>query len=361
MENSQNLKSWLKDYNLNHPMVIAGPCSAETEAQMLDAAFQLKDSKTSIFRAGIWKPRTRPGNFEGVGAIGLKWLQTVKQETGLQTATEVANANHVELALEHDVDVLWIGARTTVNPFMVQELANALAGVDKPVLVKNPVNPDLALWLGAVERLYKSNIRKLGVIHRGFSSYEKSKYRNKPEWQIPIELQNQFPDLPLFVDPSHIGGRRDLILELCQKALDLNYDGMMIETHPTPEKAWSDAEQQVTPDRLKEILKSLVVRDPQIEGVKYINELEKLRTKIDSFDDTLLRVLGERMTIVEDIGRLKKSQNVAVLQNARWHEILKKMVDMGEKENLSAEFVTKIFQAIHQESINHQEQIMNQK
>lgn len=361
MENSQNLKSWLKDYNLNHPMVIAGPCSAETEAQMLDAAFQLKDSKTSIFRAGIWKPRTRPGNFEGVGAIGLKWLQTVKQETGLQTATEVANANHVELALEHDVDVLWIGARTTVNPFMVQELANALAGVDKPVLVKNPVNPDLALWLGAVERLYKSNIRKLGVIHRGFSSYEKSKYRNKPEWQIPIELQNQFPDLPLFVDPSHIGGRRDLILELCQKALDLNYNGMMIETHPTPEKAWSDAEQQVTPDRLKEILKSLVVRDPQIEGVKYINELEKLRTKIDSFDDTLLRVLGERMTIVEDIGRLKKSQNVAVLQNARWLEILKKMVDMGEKENLSAEFVTKIFQAIHQESINHQEQIMNQK
>ena len=361
MENSQNLKSWLKDYNLNHPMVIAGPCSAETEAQMLDAAFQLKDSKTSIFRAGIWKPRTRPGNFEGVGAIGLKWLQTVKQETGLQTATEVANANHVELALEHDVDVLWIGARTTVNPFMVQELANALAGVDKPVLVKNPVNPDLALWLGAVERLYKSNIRKLGVIHRGFSSYEKSKYRNKPEWQIPIELQNQFPDLPLFVDPSHIGGRRDLILELCQKALDLNYNGMMIETHPTPEKAWSDAEQQVTPDRLKEILKSLVVRDPQIEGVKYVNELEKLRTKIDSFDDTLLRVLGERMTIVEDIGRLKKSQNVAVLQNARWHEILKKMVDMGEKENLSAEFVTKIFQAIHQESINHQEQIMNQK
>ena len=361
MENSQNLKSWLKDYNLNHPMVIAGPCSAETEAQMLDAAFQLKDSKTSIFRAGIWKPRTRPGNFEGVGAIGLKWLQTVKQETGLQTATEVANANHVELALEHDVDVLWIGARTTVNPFMVQELANALAGVDKPVLVKNPVNPDLALWLGAVERLYKSNIRKLGVIHRGFSSYEKSKYRNKPEWQIPIELQNQFPDLPLFVDPSHIGGRRDLILELCQKALDLNYNGMMIETHPTPEKAWSDAEQQVTPDRLKEILESLVVRDPQIEGVKYINELEKLRTKIDSFDDTLLRVLGERMTIVEDIGRLKKSQNVAVLQNARWHEILKKMVDMGEKENLSAEFVTKIFQAIHQESINHQEQIMNQK
>ena len=361
MENSQNLKSWLKDYNLNHPMVIAGPCSAETEAQMLDAAFQLKDSKTSIFRAGIWKPRTRPGNFEGVGAIGLKWLQTVKQETGLQTATEVANANHVELALEHDVDVLWVGARTTVNPFMVQELANALAGVDKPVLVKNPVNPDLALWLGAVERLYKSNIRKLGVIHRGFSSYEKCKYRNKPEWQIPIELQNQFPDLPLFVDPSHIGGRRDLILELCQKALDLNYDGMMIETHPTPEKAWSDAEQQVTPDRLKEILKSLVVRDPQIEGVKYVNELEKLRTKIDSFDDTLLRVLGERMTTVEAIGRLKKSQNVAVLQNARWHEILRKMVEMGEKENLSAEFVTKIFQAIHQESINHQEQIMNQK
>ncbi len=361
MKNSQNLKSWLKDYNLNHPMVIAGPCSAETEAQMLDAAFQLKDSDTSIFRAGIWKPRTRPGNFEGVGAIGLKWLQTVKQETGLQTTTEVANANHVELALEHDVDVLWIGARTTVNPFMVQELANALAGVDIPVLVKNPVNPDLALWLGAVERLYNSNIRKLGVIHRGFSSYEKSKYRNKPEWQIPIELQNQFPDLPLFVDPSHIGGRRDLILELCQKALDLNYDGMMIETHPTPDQAWSDAEQQVTPDRLKEILKSLVVRDPQIEGVKYINELEKLRTKIDGFDDTLLRVLGERMTTVEDIGRLKKSQNVAVLQNARWHEILKKMVDLGEKENLSAEFVTKIFQAIHQESINHQEQIMNQK
>jgi chorismate mutase len=361
MENSKNLKTWLNDYHLDHPMVIAGPCSAETEAQMLDAAFQLKDSNTSIFRAGIWKPRTRPGNFEGVGAIGLKWLQTVKCETGLQTATEVANANHVELALEHDVDVLWIGARTSVNPFMVQELANALAGTDKPILVKNPVNPDLALWLGAVERLHKANIHKLGVIHRGFSTYDKSNYRNKPEWQIPIELQNQFPDLPLFVDPSHIGGRRDLILELCQKALDLNYDGMMIETHPTPEKAWSDAEQQVTPERLKEITGSLIVRDQTAEGEVFNNTLEKYRTQIDSFDDQLLQVIGQRMSIVEEIGFLKKSQNVAVLQNSRWHDILKKMVDQGEKENLSAEFVTKIFQAIHQESINHQERIMNQQ
>ena len=247
MENKKELRLWLDAFGLNHPLVIAGPCSAETEEQLLKIAHQLKDTDTSVLRAGIWKPRTRPGNFEGVGALGLKWLQKAKQETGLLTTTEVANANHVDLALKHDVDILWIGARTTVSPFIVQEIADAVKGTDKIVLVKNPVNPDLALWLGAVERFYTAGITKLGVIHRGFSTYEKTRYRNNPEWQIPIDLQNTFPDLPLILDPSHIAGRRDIIFDLCQTALDLNYDGLMIETHFDPDNAWSDAKQQITP------------------------------------------------------------------------------------------------------------------
>ena len=254
MENRKEMRTWLDDFNLNHPLVIAGPCSAETEDQVLKIAHDLKDTDVSIYRAGIWKPRTRPGMFEGVGAIGLKWLDKVKKETGLLTATEVANASHVKLALEYDIDVLWIGARSTVSPFIVQEIADALKGTDKIVLVKNPVNPDLALWLGGIERLYSANIKKLGVIHRGFSTYEKSKYRNNPEWQLPIELQNRFPDIPLICDPSHIAGRRDILQDISQTALDLNFDGLMIETHIDPDNAWSDAAQQITPSNLIKLI-----------------------------------------------------------------------------------------------------------
>ena len=246
MENKKEYRNWLNQMNLEHPLVIAGPCSAETEEQVLKIANQLKESDVTAYRAGIWKPRTRPGMFEGVGAIGLKWLQRVKQETGLMIATEVANSVHVDLALEHDVDILWIGARSTVSPFIVQEIADALKGTDKIVLIKNPVNPDLALWLGGIERLYSSNIKKLGLIHRGFSTYEKSKYRNIPEWQIAIEVQNKFPDLPLICDPSHICGRRDLLQDVSQTSLDLNFDGLMIESHVDPDNAWSDAAQQLS-------------------------------------------------------------------------------------------------------------------
>src|SRR6476620_7707628 len=252
MNITQENRKWLDDLHLTHPLVIAGPCSAETEEQVLKIARELKNSDVSIFRAGIWKPRTRPGGFEGVGAIGLKWMQKAKAETGLLMGTEVATAAHCKLALEHDIDILWIGARTTVNPFAVQEIADALQNTDKIVLVKNPVNPDLALWIGGVERLYNAGIRNLGVIHRGFSTYEKTKYRNNPEWQIAIDFQNKFPDLPLIIDPSHITGNRDMISQVTQEALDLNYDGMIIETHNDPENAWSDAAQQVTPAALKQ-------------------------------------------------------------------------------------------------------------
>ena len=352
-------KKWLDDFNLNHPLVIAGPCSAETEEQVLKIAHELKNSDVSIFRAGIWKPRTRPGGFEGVGAIGLKWLQKAKAETGLLMAIEVANATHVQLALEHDIDVLWIGARTTVNPFAVQEIADALKNTDKIVLVKNPVNPDLALWIGGVERLYNAGIKNLGVIHRGFSTYEKTKYRNIPEWQLAIELQNRFPDLPLICDPSHITGKRDMIQEVSQQALDLNYDGLIIETHIDPDNAWSDAPQQVTPTVLKQIFKDLRIRKETDNADDYNNRLAKHRIDIDEYDTKLLEILGKRMKVADKIGALKKEKNVAVLQNKRWNEILEKMITDGSEKGLSEEFILKIFKAIHQESITHQEKIIN--
>ena len=359
MENNKEMRSWLDDFKLDHPIVIAGPCSAETEEQVLKIARELKDSDVSIFRAGIWKPRTRPGGFEGVGEIGLKWLKKAKEETGLLMATEVANATHVKLALEYDIDVLWIGARTTVNPFAVQEIADALNGTDKIVLVKNPVNPDLALWIGGVERLYNANIKKLGVIHRGFSTYEKTKYRNIPEWQIAIELQSKFPDLPLIIDPSHISGNRDLIQEVSQQALDLNYDGLIIETHIDPDNAWSDAAQQVTPTKLKQIFEDLKVRKVSDNADDFNNKMNKKRTQIDEFDGKLLEILGKRMKVADEIGQLKKEKNVAILQNKRWNEILGKMILDGEEKGLSEEFVLRLFKAIHQESINHQENIIN--
>ncbi|HET8809119.1 MAG TPA: bifunctional 3-deoxy-7-phosphoheptulonate synthase/chorismate mutase type II [Flavobacteriaceae bacterium] len=353
MKNTKKLGTWLSDFGLEHPLVIAGPCSAETEEQLLKTAHQLKKSDANILRAGLWKPRTRPGNFEGVGALGLKWLQRAKSETGMLTATEVANANHVDLALQHDVDVLWIGARTTVSPFIVQEIANALAGTDKIVLIKNPVNPDLALWLGAVERFYSADVKKLGVIHRGFSSYEKTKYRNNPEWQIPIDLQTQFPDLPLLLDPSHIAGKRDLIFDLCQTALDLNYNGFMIETHPDPGNAWSDADQQITPETLRQITQNLKIRRTEGEA-EFTKDLEKMRAKIDVIDQRLIEILGKRMQIADKIGELKQENNVAILQAKRWNEILTKMLEDSKAQNLSEDFILRVYRAIHQESINHQ-------
>ena len=359
MKNTLELKTWLDDLNLDHPLVVAGPCSAETEDQVLKIAHELKDSDVNYFRAGIWKPRTRPGNFEGVGALGLKWLQKVKAETGMKTATEVANAAHVKLALEHDIDLLWIGARSTVSPFIVQEIAEALEGTDKIVLVKNPVNPDLALWLGGIERLYSADIKNLGVIHRGFSTYEKTRYRNNPEWQIAIELQNRFPDLPLICDPSHITGKRDMIFEVSQTALDLNFNGLMIETHTDPDNAWSDAAQQVTPETLIQMMEDLKIRKETDTEADYRNALNTLRTQIDVIDHQLIDILGKRMKIADAIGELKKDKNVAVLQSKRWNEILGKMILEGEQNKLSEEFILRVFKAIHQESINHQEKIMN--
>jgi chorismate mutase len=359
MENRKEMRTWLDDLKLNHPLVIAGPCSAETEDQVLKIAHELKDTDVNYYRAGIWKPRTRPGNFEGVGALGLKWLQKVKEETGLKTATEVANRNHVELALEHDIDLLWIGARSTVSPFIVQEIADALKGTDKIILVKNPVNPDLPLWLGAIERLSSADIKNLGVIHRGFSTYEKSKYRNNPEWQIAIELQTRFPDLPLINDPSHITGKRDMIFDVSQTALDLNFDGLMIETHIDPDNAWSDAAQQVTPKRLVHIMNDLKIRKETDPEAEYNNELNHLRAQIDVVDNQLIELLGKRMKVADAIGKLKKQKNVAVLQSKRWNEILGKMVLEGEEKGLSEEFILRLFKAIHQESINHQEKVIN--
>ena len=358
MENKKEMRNWLDAFKLEHPFVIAGPCSAETEDQVLKIAHELKDSDVSVFRAGIWKPRTRPGGFEGVGEIGLKWLQKAKAETGLLMGTEVATAAHCKLALEHDIDVLWVGARTTANPFAVQEIADTLKGTDKIVLIKNPVNPDMALWLGGVERLYMAGIKNLGVIHRGFSTYQKTKYRNIPEWQIAIELQNKFPDLPLIIDPSHITGNRDMILEVTQEALDLNYDGMIIETHIDPDNAWSDAAQQVTPTVLKQIFKDLKVR--KVSGDSdFENKMSKLRANIDVLDQNLLDLIGKRMAVASEIGQVKKDNNVAVLQNNRWNEIQEKMVAAGATKGLSEEFVIKLFKGIHQESIEHQEKIIN--
>ncbi len=359
MENNKNLRKWLDAFGLDHPLVIAGPCSAETEEQVLKIAHQLKDTDATVLRAGIWKPRTRPGNFEGVGALGLKWLQKAKQETGMLITTEVANANHVDLALKHDIDILWVGARTTVSPFIVQEIAEALKGTDKTVLIKNPVNPDLSLWLGAVERFYEAGVKNLGVIHRGFSTYEKTKYRNNPEWQIPIDLQSRFPDLPLILDPSHIAGRRDIIFDLCQTALDLNYDGLMIETHYDPDNAWSDAKQQITPTTLDQITVDLRIRKAEDDAIAYTNELNTLRTQIDVIDNKIVEMMGKRMKIADSIGLLKRQNNVAILQNRRWNEILGKMILEGEENNLSEEFMLRIYKAIHQESINHQKKVIN--
>jgi len=356
---SKNFKTWLDNMQLNHPLVIAGPCSAESEEQVLEVAHELKNTDATVFRAGVWKPRTRPGTFEGNGVKALPWLQKVKEETGMLTAVEIANAQHAKLAIEFDIDILWIGARTTVNPFAVQEIADAIQGTDKIVLVKNPINPDLALWIGAIERFHKMGVTNLGAIHRGFSSFRKSKYRNIPSWQIPIDLKAKYPTLPIINDPSHICGNREGIFDVSQTALDLKFEGLMIETHCNPNEAWSDAAQQIKPYRLIEIMNELKVRKPRFEKEDSLSKLDALRKEINAKDDQLLETLAERMQIVESIGKAKKESNVAVLQNARWQEILQKVVVKGEEQGLSKVFIEKMFKAIHQESIAHQENIIN--
>ena len=342
------------------PLLISGPCSAETEEQTLETARQLAAlKKVDVFRAGIWKPRTRPNAFEGVGHEGLKWLKMVKEETGMPTGTEVATQKHVYEALKFGVDVLWIGARTSANPFAMQEVADALKGVDVMVFVKNPVNPDLELWIGAIERLYAAGVRRIGAIHRGFSAYEKTAYRNQPKWQIPIELRLRLPELPLLCDPSHIGGARAFLLEIAQEAMDLNYDGLMLESHRDPGNAWSDASQQVTPQALDELLNKLVLRQSVSQDSKFKEVLGALRSQIDMFDDQLLDLMEQRMIVTEAIGKVKKENNITILQNLRWEEIIKKVVAKGAKKGLSEEFIDHMFKAIHQESINHQIKVMN--
>jgi len=342
------------------PFLIAGPCSAESEEQMMDTAKQLAQmNQISVFRAGIWKPRTRPNSFEGVGIEGLKWLRQVKQETGLLVGTEVANEKHVYEALKYGIDMLWIGARTSVNPFTVQEISDALNGVDVMVLVKNPINPDIELWMGAIERIARAGITRIGAIHRGFSSYEKTLYRNQPNWQLPIELRRRFPDLPIICDPSHIAGVRQYLYEISQKAMDLNFDGLMIESHNNPSVALSDAAQQLTPNDLKELLSRLILRNPDPSDPKLLDVLGELRQQIDIYDDHLLDLMEKRMKVAETIGRYKKENNITILQSTRWDEIIKKVIVKGEAKGLSSELIDTIFKAIHQESINHQMKVMN--
>jgi chorismate mutase len=345
---------------IKRPIVIAGPCSAETEEQVLKTAKALAKQKVDLFRSGIWKPRTRPNSFEGVGTEGLRWLRRVKEETGLPVTIEVANGKHVYEALKFGVDVLWIGARTTVNPFSVQEIADALEGVDVPVLIKNPINPDLNLWIGAVERIYKAGIRRIGVVHRGFSSFGDAQYRNTPRWQIPIELMRKHPNLTFICDNSHICGNRDMLQKVAQKAMDLNFHGIMTEVHPDPDNAWSDAKQQVTPKVFEQLMKQLVLRKETSSDEDFIENIEDLRHQIDHIDNELLNLLGKRMQIADNIGQYKKKKNIAILQPTRWNEILKHAVKKGAKKGLSKEFMSSVLKAIHQESINHQEQIMNQ-
>lgn len=345
----------LPGVDAKRPMVIAGPCSAETEEQVMDTAKQLAANGIKIMRAGIWKPRTKPGGFEGIGSQGLAWLKKVKQETGMYVSTEVATQKHVYEALKYGIDMLWIGARTTANPFAVQEIAEALQGVDIPVLVKNPVNPDLELWIGALERLSNVGLTKLGAIHRGFSSFDKKIYRNLPQWHIPIELKRRYPDLPIICDPSHIGGKRDLIQPLSQQAMDLNFEGLIIETHCNPDCAWSDASQQVTPDRLKEILGALVIRD----GKQSTEDLSKLRQQIDEMDDQLLELLAKRMRISKEIGTFKKEHDMTIVQTDRYDEILTKRIAQATEMDMNPEFMRVVLEAIHEESVRVQLDILN--
>lgn len=341
------------------PFVIAGPCSAETEEQVIKVCQEIKQNQSAqMLRAGIWKPRTRPDSFEGIGEIGLAWLKEAGVQTGLPTTTEVANAKHAELALKAGIDVLWIGARTTVNPFAVQEIADALSGTNIPVMIKNPVNPDLQLWIGAFERFEKVGITDLAAIHRGFSVYNHRKYRNVPSWEIPIALKENRPDLPLICDPSHIAGNRDLLLEISQKAMDLNFDGLMIETHPNPDKAWSDAKQQVTPENLNILLSDLVLRSQEysMDVATLINDI---RDKVATLDDRIFDILSERMNLSEQVGKLKRENNITILQQEHWKRVIGSRMEKGDEYGLTHKFIRQLMDAIHQESIRHQTSIMN--
>ena len=343
------------------PILITGPCSAETEEQVMKTAQMLADNEVDVdlFRAGIWKPRTRPNNFEGIGFEGLSWLKQVKDTYGFKVTTEVANTQHVFEALKVGIDVLWLGARTTVNPFSVQEVADALKGVDIPVFIKNPINPDLQLWRGAIERIYQAGITKIGLVHRGFSKFGDTIYRNVPLWQIPIELKRNFPDMQIICDASHICGNREHLYEVSQTALDLNYDGVMLESHCDPANAWSDSKQQVTPYDLKEqILSRLKVRMTSTDDPTFKENIEDLRSQIDSIDKELIQMMGNRMKVAEKIGWYKKANNISILQQERWNEIIDKTMEQAKPLNLSHQFVSRLLKAVHQESINHQERIM---
>jgi chorismate mutase len=359
-QTSTTMRETVQQIWKKRPIIISGPCSAETEEQVLETATRLaKTGKVDMLRAGIWKPRTRPGSFEGIGTKGLPWMQQAKKITGLPVTVEVATAKQVEDALTFDVDVLWIGARTTVNPFSVQEVADALRGVDVPVLIKNPINPDLELWTGAVERVAKAGIKQIGLIHRGFSSYGNTEYRNAPMWHLAIEMKRRNPELLMINDPSHISGRRDILLDVAQKAIDLDMDGLIIESHIDPDKAWSDAKQQITPEKLGEMIGQIAWRREDVNSEEYHAALEKLRQQINHLDDELMQILGQRMKVAEKIGEYKKNNNITILQTNRWNEILERAFQKGEKLNLSKEFITKYFDAVHMESINHQNKIMN--
>lgn len=349
--------NWIN--NGKKPILIAGPCSAETEEQVIQTATRLfRTGKVDVLRAGIWKPRTRPGAFEGIGTKGLPWLQKAKELTGLPVAVEVAKASHVELCLEFGIDILWIGARTTVNPFAVQEIADALKGVDIPVLVKNPINPDLALWLGGMERLQNSGLTRLGAIHRGFSSAGEKIYRNRPQWQIAIDFKTAMPELPMINDPSHITGRRDMLFKVAQKAMDLNFDGLMIESHITPDTAWSDAAQQITPEVYGQLISDLVIRDNDPKDLKEKTKLDRMRKEIDMIDEEIMNILASRMKIAREIGLYKKENNMTILQSERWKEVLSKFVSRGTQNGLGEEFITRVIKSIHDESIEQQERVL---
>jgi chorismate mutase len=360
MQATETMKSIVQEKWQKRPLIISGPCSAETEEQVLQTAQRLAATgQVDMLRAGIWKPRTRPGSFEGIGTKGLPWLQQAKKLTGLPITVEVATGKQVEDALHFDVDVLWLGARTTVNPFSVQEVADALRGVDLPVLIKNPINPDLELWTGAVERVAKAGIKQIGLIHRGFSSYGNTEYRNAPMWHLAIEMKRRNPDLLMINDPSHICGRRDILLEVAQKAIDLDYDGLMIESHIEPDKAWSDAKQQITPEELADMLGNIVWRREDIPSAEYHAALDKLRNQINHLDDELMQILSQRMKVAEKIAEYKKENNITILQTNRWNEILNRACTRAEKLGLSREFITKYFDAVHMESISHQTKVFN--
>ena len=357
---TRSMKDLVQEKWNKRPLIISGPCSAETEEQVIETAKRLSNTgKVDILRAGIWKPRTKPGLFEGIGVIGLSWLMEAKKITGLPVTIEVATAKHVQDALQYEIDMLWIGARTTVNPFSVQEVADALRGVNIPVLIKNPINPDLELWSGAIERLQKAGLKQIGMIHRGFSSYGNTDFRNAPMWHLPIEMKRRFPDMLLVCDPSHICGNRTLLQSIAQISIDLDFGGLMIESHIDPDNAWSDAKQQITPETLVDMLNDLVWRRENTTEQVFITALASLREQINQMDDELLDLLGQRMKIADKIGAYKKTNDITILQTNRWNEILERAFQKGDFLGLSKEFIIKYFDAVHLESINHQNKVMN--